>query len=65
MKTREAQPAITRGDLAFCLLVEAGATLAEAWDYAPRVAADRRPLWDRTAADLCLDLAMWRRSRHN
>lgn len=52
---------ITQMDLAFCLLLDAGATAAEAWDYSPRVVSDHKPLWARSVADLRLDLAMWRR----
>lgn len=52
---------VDRNELAYCLLLQAGATKLEAWDYAPRVANDSRPIWARTMACVRMDLAMWRK----
>lgn len=50
-------------EMAFQLLVTAGASLFEAWDYSPRIAGNGwRYMLRYTAKDARLDLDMFRRT---
>jgi len=55
-------PAVTRNELAFCLLVESGASLTEAWDWTQRFLEDFPKPWAVTERDVRLQIDFYRRS---